>query len=97
MFDFSRIAETLSGLLRETGIASNAGNLVDLLGNAALDPKTLEGLSHTQLLDVLTQHGIDPTTLSADRVQTLLDQLGIGQQADTLSSLLGAGADRPQT
>lgn len=86
MLDFSRLAETVTGLLGGAGAASqaDAGGVLDVLAEAGITPAMLEGLDQNGILDLLAQYGIDPSQLAESQITELLGQFGGFEQAQAM-------------
>jgi hypothetical protein len=91
MFDFSKIAETITGLVGGAGSAAEVpANALEMLQSAGIDPSALAGLSQDQILEVLSSHGLDPAILMDGQVQDILAGLGLNEGiAGTLAGLWG--------
>lgn len=80
MFDFGKLTETMGGLFsgsrQDTPVEGNG--LLELLGNAGIDPAQLAGLDQTQIFELLQQYGIDPGQLDVGQVSELLQNGNIG-------------------
>jgi hypothetical protein len=86
VLDLSKLTESVTSLFG--GGASDAlqGGMMDLLQNAGIDPGMLEGLSQTQIADLLSQYGIDPSQLGADQLGELMQNFG-GEQLTQLTQV----------
>jgi hypothetical protein len=79
MIDISKVSDAISSFFGKAG-ASDLLQYVpvsDLLQNAGINPAMLEGLTADQLLETLTQHGIDPAQLAPEQLTSLLQSLGV--------------------
>ena len=76
MLDLSRITEAITGLLGN--VAENgAGSLMDAIGNSGLGLEQLEGLAPDQVMNLLSNYGVDLADFSPEQIEALLAQLGI--------------------
>lgn len=94
MFDFSKLTDTVFGLLGGATSESTeqSGGIRDLLQQAGLDPSLLEGLDQTQIFELLSQHGIDPSQLGADQINELARNFGVSEHITSVASdWLGGG------
>ena len=80
MFDFSKITESIGGLVAGAQQQSplEAGSIADLLSNAGIDPGMLDGLSQEEIFNLLQQYGIDPSQLDVGQISELLQNAGVG-------------------
>lgn len=89
MFDFSKIADLVTGLAQSAlsdGPAGVSQEWLGVLEANGIDPSTLAGLSPDQLSDVLTGLGVDPTQFLPSDLQ----ELASGLEQFDLSSLTNA-------
>jgi hypothetical protein len=79
MLDLSKLSETITSFFGNTGVADllQQSPVGELLQNAGINPAMLEGLNADQVMQTLTQHGIDPTQLAPEQLTALLQNLGI--------------------
>ena len=98
MFDLSKLTETVGGLFGNSSVAETLQSGVgsELMQRLGIDPTALEGLAPDQILDLLQQHGIDPSQLAPDQISELLQSLGGHEQLGALADRLlgGFGRDR---
>ena len=91
MFDFSKITETIGGLLSGNQQKSplDVAGITDLLANAGIDPALLDGLSQDEVFSLLQQHGIDPSQLDVSQISELLQNANLdGNLAEMAQSWL---------
>ncbi len=88
MFDFAKLTDTVSRLLGGTAvdITEQSGGIHDLLQNAGLDPGLLQGLDQTQIFELLSQYGIDPSQLGADQINELAQTFGVSEHLTSVAS-----------
>lgn len=86
MLDFARIMDYIGGLLSPGGVAETLqqGGLSDLLQNAGINASMLDGLTQTEILDLLGQHGIDLSALPTGDLQELLQSFGANEGLGSL-------------
>lgn len=85
MLDFAKVTDFLAGMtgnLLDAGSAQSS-NLMDLLTGAGLDPSALTGMSATEVMDLLQEHGIDSTQLVPEELMALLNSLGVADNGST--------------
>lgn len=87
MLDFSRFTEAFADLIGgAAGAAGDSGGpLADLIASAEIDPAMLDGLSASEIIDLLAQNGIDVAQLAPDQIQEVLAQLGVEQSISALA------------
>ena len=91
MFDFSKITETISGLLSGNQHQSplEASGIADVLANAGISPALLDGLSQDEIFVLLQQRGIDPSQLDASQISEILQNANLsGNLSDVAHSWL---------
>lgn len=95
MFDFSRLTDTISGLVGSLGSQSDAAQtLPDLLQNVGLDPSILSGLSETEIGSLLASYGIDISQFAEGELTQFVEGLGLSEGASSqLSSLWNTFGD----
>lgn len=79
LIDISKVSDAISSFFGNVGASDllQNGPVSDLLQNAGINPTMLEGLTGDQLLQTLTQHGVDPAKLDPEQLTSLLQSLGI--------------------
>lgn len=95
VFDFGRITDAISSLMSGAAAqqAMQAGSAADVLSSLGLDPALLDGLSQSEILARLEQHGIDPAQLGADQIQALMQNVEI---PPAITDIAQAWLDRNQ-
>lgn len=87
MFDFGKITEALSGLLgSQAAQALQPEDLLHQLQQAGLNLESLQGLSQPEFLDLIQQHGIDPSQFDLAELSGVLENLGVNPQLTDLAS-----------
>jgi len=71
MFEFSRIFDAVSGVLGGSVEQIAQDGLSSAIEAAGIDPADLQGLGSEQLLQVLSDNGIDVANLTPDQLQEL--------------------------
>lgn len=93
MFDFSKITETISGLLPGNlqQLPMDGAGITELLANAGVAPALLDGLSQDEAFALLQQHGIDPSLLDLGQLSEVLQNANVsGNLTDMAQSWLGS-------
>ena len=94
MFDFSRLTDTISGLVGSLGSqAGTAQSLPDVLQNVGLDPSILSGLSETEIGSLLASYGIDISQFAEGEMTQFVEGLGLSEGANQLTSLWNTFGD----
>lgn len=89
MFDFGRLVETVTSMVGGAAADNGVDAIMQRLGDFGIDPSMLQGLDATQIMDVLSQHGVDLSQFDASQLTDLVGQLGGGQQiAESISQWL---------
>lgn len=76
MFDFSRIAEAVGSLAGGSAADNGVAGIMQHLADLGVDPAELQGLAPQEIVDFLSQHGIDVANIDAGQLTDLLGQLG---------------------
>jgi hypothetical protein len=94
MFDFSRLTDTISGLVGSLGSqAGTAQSLPDVLQNVGLDPSILSGLSETEIGSLLASYGIDVSQFAEGELTQFVEGLGLSEGGTQLTSLWNTFGD----
>ena len=94
MFDFSRLTDTISGLVGSLGSqAGTAQSLPEVLQNVGLDPSILSGLSETEIGSLLASYGIDISQFAEGELTQFVEGLGLSEGANQLTSLWNTFGD----
>lgn len=95
MFDFSRLTDTISGLVGALGpeAAGHAQSLPEVLQNVGLDPSILTGLSETEIGSLLASYGIDISQFAEGELTQFAEGLGLPEGAGQLTSLWNSFSD----
>ena len=94
MFDFSRLTDTISGLVGSLGSqAGTAQSLPEVLQNVGLDPSILSGLSETEIGSLLASYGIDISQFAEGEMTQFVEGLGLSEGANQLTSLWNTFGD----
>lgn len=79
MFDFGRIIDTVTSMVGGAGANNGVDSIVQSLGESGIDPSMLQGLDATEIMNVLSQHGVDLSQFDASQLTDLVGRLGEGQ------------------
>ncbi len=88
MFDITRIADAVGGLVGQSAETPGGDGLLQQLSETGLDPSQLEGLGVQELMDVLEQNGIDASSFDISQISELAGQWSENIDGQSISDLL---------
>jgi hypothetical protein len=80
MLDITRIAETVGGMLGQQSERSDLSGLLRQLGQAGIEPDSLSQLASSEIVDTLSQHGIDVKGLDGSQLADLFGEWTVSDQ-----------------
>lgn len=95
MLDITRIAETVGGMLGQQSERSDLSGLLEKLGQTGIEPESLSQLAPSEIVDMLSQYGIDVNGLDGSQLADLIGEWTVNNQVRSLvSNWLEGSADR---
>lgn len=81
MLDLSRFTDAISSLLSNAAAlqVSEVPAIPELLSGLGIDLALLDGLNQGEILQLLEQHGIDPSQLAGEQLAELMQYAGGAQ------------------